>query len=140
MQPQNPSHATATAGHSLSTQHPFTQNGLFNFNVDPLPGRRTPVPSPLVVGAAGLVAGNDHRSRPGSLGAGVKRPRVDPQKSVKPGGPGNLKKKAVTGTSVTNGRKMRAPPADIFVWGMHPDTSPVVRVPSHGNRFLFDIV
>ena len=34
------------------------------------------------------------------------------------------KKKAVTGTSnsAVTGRKMRSPPADIFVWGVHPDT------------------
>ena len=37
----------------------------------------------------------------------------------------NQKKKSVTGTSnsVAAGRKMRSPPADIFVWGVHPDTT-----------------
>ena len=34
--------------------------------------------------------------------------------------------KTVVGTvrSAANGRKMRLPPTDIFVWGMHPDTVP----------------
>ena len=38
---------------------------------------------------------------------------------------GRQKKKAVVGTSnsVTSGRKMRSPPADIFVWGVHPQTT-----------------
>ena len=63
----------------------------------------------------------DPCSRLGSLGGGTKRVRVEPQKSDKSAI--SLKKKAVTGTSVTDGRKMRAPPADIFVWGMHPDTT-----------------
>ena len=37
----------------------------------------------------------------------------------------NQKKKSVTGTSnsLAAGRKMRSPPADIFVWGVHPDTT-----------------
>ena len=37
----------------------------------------------------------------------------------------NNPKKAVTGTSNANitGRKMRSPPADIFVYGVHPDTT-----------------
>ena len=36
------------------------------------------------------------------------------------------KKPVVVGTSKanTNGRKLRPPPADIFVWGMHPETTP----------------
>ena len=33
-------------------------------------------------------------------------------------------KKFVVGTSNQAGRKMRSPPADIFVYGVHPDTSP----------------
>ena len=33
-------------------------------------------------------------------------------------------KKYVVGTSYQTGRKMRSPPADIFVYGVHPDTSP----------------
>ena len=33
-------------------------------------------------------------------------------------------KKFVVGTSNQVGRKMRSPPADIFVYGVHPDTSP----------------
>ena len=33
-------------------------------------------------------------------------------------------KKYVTGTSNQIGRKMRSPPADIFVYGVHPDTTP----------------
>ena len=39
--------------------------------------------------------------------------------------PRNNPKKAVTGTSNANitGRKMRSPPADIFVYGVHPDTT-----------------
>ena len=34
-------------------------------------------------------------------------------------------RKAVVGTSnsIITGRKMRSPPADIFVWGVHPDTT-----------------
>ena len=34
-------------------------------------------------------------------------------------------KKAIIGTSNSSvtGRKMRTPPADIFVWGVHPDTT-----------------
>ena len=37
----------------------------------------------------------------------------------------NNPKKAVTGTSNANitGRKMRSPPADIFIYGVHPDTT-----------------
>ena len=40
-------------------------------------------------------------------------------------GIGNQKKKGVVGTSnsSTSGRKMKSPPADIFVWGVHPDTT-----------------
>ena len=39
--------------------------------------------------------------------------------------PRNNPKQAVTGTSNANitGRKMRSPPADIFVYGVHPDTT-----------------
>ena len=39
--------------------------------------------------------------------------------------PRNNPKKAVTGTSNANitGRKIRSPPADIFVYGVHPDTT-----------------
>ena len=33
-------------------------------------------------------------------------------------------KRFVVGTSNQSGRKMRSPPADIFVYGVHPDTSP----------------
>ena len=33
-------------------------------------------------------------------------------------------KKYVVGTSNQVGRKMRSPPADIFVYGVHPDTTP----------------
>ena len=33
-------------------------------------------------------------------------------------------KKYVVGTSNQTGRKMRSPPADIFVYGVHPDTTP----------------
>ena len=33
-------------------------------------------------------------------------------------------KKFVVGTSNQSGRKMRLPPADIFIFGVHPDTSP----------------
>ena len=29
-----------------------------------------------------------------------------------------------TSKSNSNGRKLRSPPADIFVWGMHPETTP----------------
>ena len=37
----------------------------------------------------------------------------------------NIKqKKCVVGTSNQTGRKMRSPPADIFVYGVHPDTTP----------------
>ena len=38
---------------------------------------------------------------------------------------GKPKPKPIIGTSdsTTNGRKMRTPPADIFVWGVHPSTS-----------------
>ena len=28
-----------------------------------------------------------------------------------------------TASSSTSGRKMRSPPADIFIWGVHPDTT-----------------
>ena len=37
----------------------------------------------------------------------------------------NNKPKFVVGTasSSTSGRKMRSPPADIFIWGVHPDTT-----------------
>ena len=36
----------------------------------------------------------------------------------------NSRKKFVVGTSNQSGRKMRSPPADIFVYGVHPDTTP----------------
>ena len=36
----------------------------------------------------------------------------------------NKQKKFVVGTSNQAGRKMRSPPADIFVYGVHPDTTP----------------
>ena len=36
-----------------------------------------------------------------------------------------MRKKIVVGTSnsVLSGRKIRSPPADIFVWGVHPETT-----------------
>ena len=39
--------------------------------------------------------------------------------------PESAKQKFVVGTACTSsmGRKMRTPPADIFVWGLHPDTT-----------------
>ena len=57
----------------------------------------------------------------------VKRPRADDGNDVVssakevPNKP--QKTKAVVGTSDKAGRKMKSPPADIFVWGVHPDTS-----------------
>ena len=74
--------------------HSFYTVELVNFSVDQQPSRRTPAPTPLVLGATGLVASNDQRGRLGSLGGGVKRPHVEPQKSTKPAGPSNLKKES----------------------------------------------
>ena len=62
--------------------------------------------------------GNHGRPRRGSL---AKRPRLEENTE----GNAKQKKKAVEGTSnsLISGRKMRSPPADIFVWGVHPDTT-----------------
>ena len=37
----------------------------------------------------------------------------------------NAKKTIIQGTLISNtsGRKLRSPPADIFVWGLHPETT-----------------
>lgn len=66
----------------------------------------------------------DMRNRLGSLGNGQKRVRVEPQGTDSRSK--DLAAKTVVGTtsSIAKGRKMRSPPADIFVWGMHPDTLP----------------
>ena len=74
------------------------------------------------------IPGSNTRGRIGSIGASMKRARIElEQTNSKDKGPKNdSKKKTVVGTLVsnTNGRKMRSPPADIFVWGIHPDTTP----------------
>ena len=51
---------------------------------------------------------------------------VQPKKTEPNTKKGNNKPKYVVGTasSVNSGRKMRAPPADIFIWGVHPATTP----------------
>ena len=56
----------------------------------------------------------------------VKRPRVEPgNQGGNHGVRAASKQKSVVGTSDSKvtGRKMRSPPADIFVWGVHPETS-----------------
>ena len=60
----------------------------------------------------------------------VKRQRADDGSSVTTVSENDAtkkpsKSKAVVGTSDSNkaGRKMKSPPADIFVWGVHPDTT-----------------
>ena len=67
------------------------------------------------------------RSRSGS---NSKRPRTEPYADVQSSNQPSRKKepyrsKAIVGTvnCVTSGRKMRSPPADIFVWGVHPETT-----------------
>ena len=69
------------------------------------------------------VQSTDTRGRLNSNGAGVKRIRVDPTDSTR--SKHFAKNKTVIGTasSANTGRKMRSPPADIFVWGIHPETS-----------------
>ena len=48
----------------------------------------------------------------------------DEREKVEKAGQRRAQKPCVVGTAgVTAGRKMRAPPADIFVWGVHPDTT-----------------
>ena len=48
----------------------------------------------------------------------------DEREKVEKAGQRRGQKPCVIGTAgVTAGRKMRAPPADIFVWGVHPDTT-----------------
>ena len=46
---------------------------------------------------------------------------VNPGRDRSPAQP--KQKKFVVGTSNQAGRKMRSPPADIFVYGVHPDTT-----------------
>ena len=58
-----------------------------------------------------------------------KRRRVEDssndEKSVRErSGSQSRQRKFVVGTSNQSGRKMRSPPADIFVYGVHPDTTP----------------
>ena len=64
----------------------------------------------------------------------VKRPRVEqsyhtgfytPLSGGNQSNRSSSKPKPVVGTSnpIVTGRKMRSPPADIFVWGVHPETS-----------------
>ena len=48
----------------------------------------------------------------------------DEREKVEKAGQRRAQKPCVVGTAgATAGRKMRAPPADIFVWGIHPDTT-----------------
>jgi hypothetical protein len=89
-------------------------------------------------GAAAARQGNGRNITAGrvrSVSPSVKRFRADDGSSVASDVAGdttnqgfryqNKSKAAVTGTSDSNktGRKMRSPPADIFVWGVHPDTT-----------------
>ena len=72
-----------------------------------------------------------HRARGRSVSPSVKRPRTD-NDVTEAGGEHqksrerfSAKPKPVIGTSdsARTGRKMRSPPADIFVWGVHPETT-----------------
>ena len=68
-------------------------------------------------------------ARPRLLSQNSKRKRIDEDGSFVIGNSATTqnksKKKSVVGTSnsVTAGRKMKSPPADIFVWGVHCDTT-----------------
>ena len=65
------------------------------------------------------------RNRLGSNTGGTKRARVETQQRQETRSQVSSKK-TVVGTcgSSTNGRLMKSPPADIFVWGLHPETLP----------------
>ena len=64
------------------------------------------------------------RGRTSSIGNSMKRSRTEMQQNEQSSDI-NKKKTVVVGTSVANtsGRKLRSPPADIFVWGLHQETT-----------------
>ena len=87
-----------------------------------------PVNSPLPIsniGSNNRPRSNSKRRR--TEDGYVQEPSVQQpgQKESKNHNKGNGKPKPIVGTSDSsaNGRKMRTPPADIFVWGVHPSTT-----------------
>ena len=69
---------------------------------------------------------NSNKRRRGEDGSVLAVGDDQQQQNDKPKNNLSLKKKSVTGTSnsLLTGRKMKSPPADIFVWGvLHKDTS-----------------
>ena len=68
---------------------------------------------------------NSNKRRQGEDGSVLAVGDDQQQQNDKPKNNLSLKKKSVTGTSnsLLTGRKMKSPPADIFVWGVHKDTS-----------------
>ena len=85
-----------------------------------------PIQPPQVDSRRLFVPSTEPRSR--SLSQGAKRRRLENVTSdsqTNSRGPVNPKKKPIIGTlnSTDKGRKMKSPPADIFIWGVHNDTS-----------------
>ena len=87
-------------------------------------------------GGAGFTGGlgqglgkNSSRDRKRSVSPSVKRPRIEDGDGTVTEGKDttrlSARPKPVVGTSdsIKTGRKMRSPPADIFIWGVHPDTT-----------------
>ena len=87
-----------------------------------VPNHRSGVPNVLVSPVVDTDVSSQFRGRRGSSS---KRPRLEVDNNVKkPSQPS--KNKPIVGTSnfsIVSGRKMRSPPADIFVWGVHPETT-----------------
>ena len=90
-------------------------------------GAHLPMQPPQVDSRRLFVPQQESRSR--SLSQGNKRKRLEDgpagSQTKSANGPVNPKKKPIVGTldCTDRGRKMKSPPADIFIWGVHNDTS-----------------
>ena len=123
-----PSYSNAASGQNVSRNVPVILPGPGIFPATHGLGNQVPRGGRLSVPAA------DGQTRQ-RLGSSAKRPRVDEndvEEVVVTETNGEDKRQtnkrkaaAVVGTSNSSvsGRKMRSPPADIFVWGVHPDTT-----------------
>ena len=110
------SYAAVTANANLLLP-PYPNNTRSQASLNPLDQRRIRVPS------FSNVHNSESRARLNSIGGSSKRARIEPEKE--PVSRNKVPSKMVVGTAMTrvSGRKMRSPPADIFVWGLHPDTT-----------------
>ena len=58
------------------------------------------------------------------IGSANKRPRIDNDKDASKSHENRKNFIMGTANSATSGRKMKSPPVDIFIWGVHKDTTP----------------